>query len=68
MNHAERANKLMDRYSEGQGSDQAAIGHALLAINETLSELVEFYRNPATFEDEFVDDTGLRRPPFEAGN
>ena len=37
MNHAEQAAQLLARFHEGQGSDQAAIAHALLAINDTLA-------------------------------
>jgi len=36
--HAEQAEKLLARYKDGQGSDQAAIAHALLAINDTLRD------------------------------
>lgn len=38
MNHAEQAAQLLARFHEGQGSDQAAIAHALLAINDTLQK------------------------------
>lgn len=41
MNHEERAYLLLDRYAKGQGSDQAAIAHALLAINETLQKAAD---------------------------